>query len=219
MSRKKLSAKDKGPAIEALFNFLEKALQEATPPMSIALEKHFGHDPFVMLISCLISLRARDTATYPVCLTLFAKVRTPHELLAMKTSDLENILHSVGFYHQKARILQEVCQQLITDFDGKVPSQRTQLLSIKHVGHKTAALVLCQAFNTPAVCVDVHVHRLSNYLGLCTTKTPEATEQALMKLLPKKDWCRINHLLVMLGQQPKVRREALLAEAQKVLAS
>lgn len=179
---------------------LQVATQSMTPTMSQMLKEQFDSDPFVILISCLLSLRARDSMTYPISLKLFETVRTPQQLLGMKATELEHLLKPLGFYRKKAALLFAVCKELIERFDSTVPRTMDGLLSIKGVGPKTANLVLGQAFDIPALCVDTHVHRVSNRLGLVTTKTPEQTEKELKKLLPEKYWTEINSLLVIWGQ-------------------
>jgi len=160
----------------------------------------YGKDPFLILISCLLSLRTRDTVTLPVSLKLFSYARTPTDLLKIPVSQLEKIIYPVGFYKRKSKLLHEISKELIERFDGKVPSNEADLLSLKGVGHKTAALVLGEAFGIPAICVDTHVHRISNLLGLVHTKTPEQTEIELKKILPKKYWIEWGRLLVKWGQ-------------------
>lgn len=183
-----------------ILQLLAEHTQHMEEPMSITLRQQFGPDPFIILISCLLSLRAKDSMTLPVSQHLFSRVRTPQELLALPVSTLETILYSLGYYRQKTRIIREVAQQLLQKFNGQVPATYAELRHIKHVGPKTANLVLAVAFDIPAICVDVHVHRIANRLGVITTKTPEQTEQALRRLLPIEWWTRVNHLLVKLGQ-------------------
>ncbi len=186
--------------ILACLALLKEATKGMTQPMSIMLVKDFGRDPFVILISCLLSLRAKDLVTYPVSLKLFKKVRTPHELLKLPLEELEELFYSLGFYRRKARIVKEVSRELIDRFEGKVPDTEEQLLSIKGVGRKTANLVLGMAFEQPAICVDTHVHRLSNRLGWVETTHPDQTERELKKLVPKEFWIDLNTYLVIWGQ-------------------
>ena len=160
----------------------------------------FGHDPFIILISCLLSLRARDVVTIHVCRDLFSQVRTPHELRALEREDLEHIIYKTGYYKNKAKTLHAVCDALITHHQGAVPRTKEALLALPGVGLKTANLVLGLAFDIPAICVDTHVHRISNIYGLIATTTPDESEEALQKVLPKKLWIEWNRLLVMLGQ-------------------
>jgi len=169
-------------------------------PLVDIIIKEYGKDPYLILISCLLSLRAKDVVTIHVCRDLFAVAKTPEHMLALTQHQLEKIIHKIGFYKNKAQVLRHVSQVLLDTFDGQVPKTREALLSIKGVGPKTASLVLGLAYGKPSVCVDVHVHRISNRLGLIQTKTPEQTEEVLEKLLPKKYWIIWNKLLVMWGQ-------------------
>jgi endonuclease-3 len=183
-------------------------------PMSFFIAHKYHNDPFLILISCLLSLRARDTVTLPISEKLFSQAKTPQALLKISVPELEKIIHPIGFFHQKARTLHNVSRDLIKRFHSKVPDNEEDLLSMKGVGRKTANLVLGVAFNIPAICVDTHVHRLANQLGLVTTKTPEQTEYALKKIVPKKDWIELNRLLVVWGQQvPRGQQVAILKKA------
>jgi len=202
----------KSDTIENLISALRLKTAKLLPPMSRALTEEFGHDPFVILISCLLSLRARDTVTHPISLKLFTMARTPQELLAIPVADLEKLLYPLGFFRRKTQILRHVCQELIDRFSSKVPSKEPELRSLPGVGLKTANLVRAEAFGIPAICVDTHVHRLANYLGLVHTTTPEATEAALRKIIPIHHWIDINKLLVMCGQN-RVDLSDLVAES------
>ncbi len=184
----------------AIIEILRTATQGMMQPMSELIAKEYNNDPFLILISCLLSLRARDVMTYPVCKLLFKKARTPQQFVDFPLEDLEHEIHSIGFYKKKAQTLKEVSRQLIEQFNGEVPHTKEQLMFIKGVGPKTANLVLGVAFGIPALCVDIHVHRISNRLGLVETKTPEETEKELMKILPPEFWIEYNKLLVMWGQ-------------------
>ncbi|MFC1854603.1 endonuclease III domain-containing protein [Candidatus Dependentiae bacterium] len=172
---------------------------EKTLVSKIILE--YGHDPFLILISCLLSLRSRDSVTIHVCRKLFdLGANTPEKIVAMDVLDLENIIKPIGFFRGKAKTLISVCAELISRFGAKVPDTEKDLLSIKGIGRKTANLVLGVAFGKLAICVDIHVHRISNRLGLVRTKTPEETEFELKKILPMELWTEWNELLVLLGQ-------------------
>ncbi len=186
--------------IQALLQQLRLLTKDFEEPMSFKIVEDYGKDPFLILISCLLSLRARDVMTYPISKELFKHARTPQELVAIPIPLLEKIIHSIGTYKRKARILHEASAYLIEQYGGKVPSDEAALLAIPGVGRKTANLVRGVAFDIPAICVDVHVHRIANELGLVHTKTPEQTEEALKKIVPKKDWILINELFVKLGQ-------------------
>jgi endonuclease III len=163
----------------------------------------YGHNPFIILISCLLSLRARDVVTVHVCRELFNQIQTPAEFVAIEQEDLEKIIYRSGFYRAKARTLKEVSATLLQQHNGQVPSTEAELLALPGVGQKTANLVLGLAFNVPAICVDTHVHRISNMWGVVNTKTPNDTEKALKKVVPQKHWIAWNMLLVVIGQNMK----------------
>lgn len=190
----------KTATILTCLEILKKATEGMTEPMSVMLIRDYGRDPFIILISCLLSLRAKDLVTYPVSKKLFSLVRTPQDLLAVPLAQLEDIFHPLGFFRKKAVTVKEVSKELIDRFGGKVPSTEQELLSIKGVGRKTANLVRGMAFNIPAICVDTHVHRLANRLGWVTTKDPDETERELKKIVPKEYWIDLNTYLVMWGQ-------------------
>lgn len=184
-----------------LIHQLEKLVQGLPEPMCTYLAHRYNHDPFIILIACLLSLRARDVATLPIVEKLLLKARTPQELMRISDKDLETLLYPLGFYRRKAAVLKTVSHDLIERFQERVPDNEKALLSLPGVGRKTANLVLSEAFGKPAIAVDTHVHRLANQLGLVHTKTPEQTEQALIKIVPQKYWRSINRLLVTCGQQ------------------
>lgn len=186
--------------IQKLMAGLRKAVKGFDDPAVSLVVAHHGRDPFFILISCLLSLRTKDTISAPVSLSLFQTVKNPHDLVAMPLRELEKIVYSTGFYRQKARQLKALARELIDRHNGEVPKTKEELLALPGVGLKTANLVLAEAFGVPAICVDTHVHRISNRLGLVKTRTPEETEQALQKILPRKYWREWNKLLVMLGQ-------------------
>lgn len=187
-------------SIDLLIQLLQKATLNATPPMTFSVMQVYPSNPFVILISCLLSLRAQDKVTLPVCLKLFSIASTPEQMLALSIFEIESIIRPVNYYHRKALLLHSASLDLLKRFHGQVPSNKVDLLSIKGVGLKTANLVLAEAFGIPAICVDVHVHRISNRLGIISTSTVEQTEQALQQVLPEKYWIVWNRLLVMLGQ-------------------
>jgi endonuclease-3 len=186
--------------IEEIITVLQKHTKAFAPTLTDQIIVEFGKDPFLILISCLLSLRAKDTTTIHVCRALFAQVRTPKELVELPRPVLEKIIYKTGFYKKKAKVLQQVSQSLIDNFKGKVPRDAKTLLSITGIGPKTAALVMSVAYGKPAICVDTHVHRISNRLGLVKTRTVEQTDEALQKVLPRKYWGVWNGLLVLWGQ-------------------
>jgi len=157
-------------------------------------------DPFRVLIACLLSLRTKDETTGPAAARLFAFADTPRAMLRLTPRQIERAIFPVGFYRTKARVILGVCRDLIERFDGRVPNDIDALLTLKGVGRKTANLVVTQGFNKPGICVDVHVHRISNRLGYVKTRNPEETEMALRRRLPRRYWIGYNDLLVSFGQ-------------------
>jgi endonuclease-3 len=158
------------------------------------------YDPYKTLISCLLSLRAKDETTEKISEKLFKIAHTPKQIIKIPRKKLEKIIFSSGHYKKKAEAIQHVSQQLLKKHKGQVPSSYEKLLSIKHIGPKTANIVLCFSFNKNVIPVDTHVHRIPNRLGWIKTKTPEKSEIALMNLVPKKYWSEINGLFVLFGK-------------------
>jgi len=193
MSTKKIN-KNIVPAIKILakkYNAIEKTTlnRMRTKP-----------DAYKILISCLLSLRARDETTEKISEELYKIVETPQDMLKIPTKKLEKIIFSTGHYRKKAQTLKHVSKELIEHFDSNVPETREELMSIKGIGPKTANIVLAFAFNQPVIPVDVHVHRIPNRMGWIQTKTPEQTEEELMKIIPKKYWADFNAVFVQFGR-------------------
>ncbi|MFZ2070241.1 MAG: endonuclease III [Halobacteriota archaeon] len=157
-------------------------------------------DPFLTLISCLLSLRTRDEVTIRASERLFALAKTPEEMLNLKREEIKAAIYPVGFYTRKAEQIPEICRILVERYDSRVPDEIDELLKLKGVGRKTANIVITMSYNKPGIAVDTHVHRISNRLGLVETKTPYQTEFALRKTLPKQYWIVFNDLLVMHGK-------------------
>lgn len=158
------------------------------------------NDPYLVLIACILSLRTNDKTTYPATLRMLKLAKTPFEMSKISCEELAKAIYPVGFYQNKAEQIIELSKVLIEKYDGKVPCDIDELCKFRGVGRKTANLVLSRGFSTPAICVDVHVHRIFNRLGYIKTKNPEETEFALRDKLPKKYWIPINTLLVTHGQ-------------------
>jgi endonuclease III len=181
---------------------IARLLQKAPSwrPTAIAEVAEDRRDPFRVLIACLLSLRTKDETTGPAARRLFALADTPEAMLRLTPRQIERAIFPVGFYRTKARGLLRVCRELIERFGGTVPDTIDELLTLHGVGRKTANLVVTQGFNKPGICVDVHVHRISNRLGYVKTKTPAETETALRARLPRRYWIGYNDLLVSFGQ-------------------
>ncbi|MCR4293235.1 MAG: endonuclease III [Candidatus Kuenenia sp.] len=156
--------------------------------------------PFHVLISCLLSLRTKDQTTRAASERLFAIADNPEDMKKIPLQKLEKLIYPVGFYRRKAVTILEICETLTKDYEGKVPDEIDELLKLNGVGRKTANLVVSLGYKKPGICVDVHVHRITNRWGYIKTKTPAETECALRKKLPAKYWLSINDLLVTYGQ-------------------
>lgn len=176
-------------------------LKQAKQPRSefVQLMEEFK-DPYLVLIGCILSLRTNDKTTYPATLRMLELAKTPEEMSKVSQEDLEKAIYPVGFYANKAKQIIELSKIIAEEMGSKVPDSIEELVKFNGVGRKTANLVLAKGFQTPAICVDVHVHRIFNRLGLIKTKTPEETEFALREKLPVKHWLDINTLLVTHGQ-------------------
>jgi endonuclease-3 len=170
------------------------------PDPSVTLVGKRWKSPFLVLVSCVLSLRTKDEITLPAAKRLFKLARTPRGLLELTAARIEEAIYPVGFYRTKAVIIHRICRDLLEKHGGRVPSDMGQLLAIKGVGRKTANLVLAEGFGIPALCVDTHVHRISNRFGYVNTRTPEETERVLRKKLPEKHWADYNALLVTWGR-------------------
>lgn len=157
--------------------------------------------PFEILISCLLSLRTRDEVTDVVSKSLFEIANTPDKILKLPMKKLKKIIFKTGHFNKKAETLKLVSRELISRFDGKVPNNYGDLISIKGIGPKTANIVLAFAFDKLVLPIDVHCHRIPNRLGWIKTKTPEETEKVLMKILPKKYWREFNSAFVQFGRE------------------
>jgi len=156
--------------------------------------------PFTVLISCILSLRTQDKTTLAASDRLFAIAGTPETMLAVPVKKIEGAIYPVSFYRTKARTIHAICEQLLSRYDGNVPSDLDTLLSLPGVGRKTANIVVTLGFQKPGIAVDTHVHRISNRLGYVRTRTPEKTEMALRRKLPARYWIVFNDLLVAYGQ-------------------
>ena len=158
-------------------------------------------DPFQVLVATMLSAQTKDAVTFDASTRLFARAPTPRSITRLKVSEIEQLIYPVSFYRNKARHVKEACRQLITRFNGRVPVTMDALLTLPGVGRKTANLVLIVAMRSSSnICVDTHVHRISNRLGWVDTKTPEQTELALYDVAPRRWWAAINLYLVTWGQ-------------------
>ncbi|MFZ5562816.1 MAG: endonuclease III domain-containing protein [Thermodesulfobacteriota bacterium] len=178
---------------------LKKLRKKSRAPV-ITLIANRGATPFEILASTLLSLRTKDAVTDAAAGRLLAVAHTPEEMAVLPAKKIEKLIYPVGFYPTKAKRLIEISRILLERHDGRVPDEMEALLALPGVGRKTANLVLIEGFGKDGICVDTHVHRISNRTGIVTTRTPEETEFALRKTLPKKYWKPYNELLVSYGQ-------------------
>ena len=163
--------------------------------------KRNGSSPFRILIGCVLSLRTKDEVSYPATDRLFARAATPREMLRLRTPTVSRLIYPVGFYRRKAEQIREISRRLIDEWDGSVPADLDALLTLPGVGRKTANLVVTLGFGKPGICVDTHVHRITNRLGWLDTRHPDETEQVLRRILPRRHWITINETLVRHGQR------------------
>ena len=184
--------------LSLVLRHLRKSIKSWRVPVvtKISLQQN----PFMVLVSCLLSLRTRDEITDAASRRLFVLASSPKKLLRLDPKQVEKAIYPVAFYRNKTLRLYEISRALIDDSDGKVPNSLDQLLRLKGVGRKTANLTLVLGHNKPGVCVDIHVHRIVNRWGYVQTKSPNETEKALRCKLPKRYWMEINNLLVSFGQ-------------------
>lgn len=194
-----MSQKKNRVDIEAIIRILKKETRKFIIPSVSQISLKFK-SPFLVLISCLLSLRTKDAVTSRASFRLFKLARTPQAMVKLRAADIEKAIYPAGFYRTKARRIKEICQTLIDKFSSRVPHTLEELLSLKGVGRKTANLVLAEGFGLLGVCVDTHVHRITNRLGYCETRTPKETEMRLRNKLPKRHWIAYNRLLVTWGQ-------------------
>ena len=185
--------------ITDIIRLLKRELKSGELPIvSLLAEERRG--PFPILISTLLSLRTKDEVTAKASERLFALAATPEEMLRLSEEEIQRAIYPVGFYRNKAKTIRAICRELIDRFASRVPDTIEQLLSLKGVGRKTANLVVSLGYGKDGVCVDIHVHRISNRLGYVVTKTPEETEYALRQKLPRRYWSVFNTLLVAFGR-------------------
>ena len=169
-----------------------------TPIVTLMAETY--ESPFRVLISCVLSLRTQDATTAKASHRLFAVADSPQAMTKLTAKRIEKLIFPVGFYRTKAKNILSICQTLIDGYGGQVPDEIDELLKLKGVGRKTANLVVTLGYKKPGICVDTHVHRISNRWGYVRTRTPEKTEVALRMKLPKQYWIEYNDLLVSFGQ-------------------
>jgi len=188
----------KGSDISSVIRILKRVCQKFPEPIVTKLARR--RNPFSILISTVISARTKDDVTAKASRQLFSAANTPEKMLMLTVPTIAKLIYPAGFYKTKARNIKNLCRILLEEYDGKVPRDMDSLLALPGVGRKTANLVLGLGYGIDAICVDTHVHRISNRLGYVRTKTPEKTEFSLRKKLPRKYWILYNDLLVAYGQ-------------------
>ena len=186
--------------IHAVIRILKREVQQWQEPVVGVVARESGRDPFKILISCLLSLRTKDRTTGEASARLFALANDPRSMLKLSSHRIERAIYPVGFYRTKTRQIHKICRRLLDDYGGHVPDSIDELITLPGVGRKTANLVVTVGYGKPGICVDIHVHRISNRWGYVRTKNPEQTEEALRKKLPPKYWIIYNDLLVPYGQ-------------------
>lgn len=185
--------------ITQVLKVLKTALRKLPDP-SVTLVGKKWKSPYLVLVSCLLSLRTKDTTTLPASERLFTLASTPQGMLRLTVPQIERAVYPVGFYRTKSRRILDISRVLVEKHAGEVPGTMDELLSLKGVGRKTANLVLVEGFGKPGICVDTHVHRITNRFGYVRTRTPDQTETVLREKLPPVLWKDINWVLVLWGQ-------------------
>ena len=185
--------------IHAAIRVLRREVRRWQEPV-VGVVARESQDPFRILVACVLSLRTKDRTTADASRRLFALATKPVAMLRLSLSRIERAIYPVGFYRTKARQIREICRRLLDVYAGRVPDSIDELLTLPGVGRKTANLVVTVGYQKPGICVDIHVHRITNRWGYVKTKTPEQTEEALRKKLPAKYWITFNDLLVPFGQ-------------------
>ncbi len=196
-----VQALKRGFPFDKMMKTLKDVFPEDAAPIITRISRGETSDPFVVLVGTLLSLRTKDETTEKVMEALTPRAGTPRELLGIPDGELERMIYPVGFYRNKAKVLKEVARTIIDKYGGRVPDTIEELLSMRGIGRKTANLVVTEGYGKPGICVDTHVHRISNRLGIVSTKNPHATEDALRQVLPGRYWIVYNSLLVTFGKR------------------
>ena len=186
--------------ITAALRIVKREIRQWEEPVLGVVARESNRDPFRILISCLLSLRTKDKTTGEASIRLYALAHQPATMLTIPLQQIEQAIYPVCFYRTKAKSIHAICRRLLDVYGGAVPDSIEELVTLSGVGRKTANLVVTVAFGKPGICVDIHVHRISNRWGYVKTETPEETEVALRNKLPKQHWITFNDLLVPYGQ-------------------
>ena len=191
--------KSKDIKIDKIISILKKEVKNLKQPSVTEIALDFKN-PFHVLISCILSLRTKDDTTRAASMRLFKLAGKPKDMMKLSLDIIQKAIYPVGFYRVKSQNIKNICRDLVIKFNNKVPDKMDLLLSLKGVGRKTANLVLTEGFNKPGMCVDTHVHRISNRIGYIKTNDPFHTEMALREKLPRRYWIEYNPILVSWGQ-------------------
>ncbi len=188
------------PTLNKTLSILRKEIPKWKVPAVGVIADRAIDRPFETLVSTILSLRTKDAVTEAASHRLLSRAPTPQILASLPIAEIERLIFPVGFYHTKAKHLVEMSRILLEDYGGRVPRSMEELLKLPGVGRKTANLVITIGFGDYGICVDTHVHRISNLWGLVQTRTPNETEFALRKILPRRHWKTYNDILVTFGQ-------------------
>lgn len=184
---------------DRIFSLIDDTVKGELP--SVSEIERVTSDPFHVLISTIISLRTKDEVTLAASHRLFARADTVRTMSELSEEELARMIYPAGFYRTKAKNIIDICHILLSQYNGQVPPDKNALMALPGVGLKTTNLVLSKGFGIPAICVDIHVHRISNRMGWVDTRTPDTTEKELREMLPLKYWIPVNEWLVLFGQQ------------------
>ncbi|MCA1981239.1 MAG: endonuclease III [Calditerrivibrio sp.] len=185
---------------EHIFSVLEREYNLLPTPSVTQIANLTKNDPFLVMISTVISLRTKDEITLKASKNLFKVADTPYKMSELIPEEIGKLIFPAGFYKKKGETIHNISKYIVDKYCGKVPDNIEELLKIKGVGRKTANLVMVEGFKSDAICVDTHVHRIMNRMGIVNTKNPNETEMELRKILPKRYWKRWNEILVSYGQ-------------------
>ena len=186
--------------IPAVIKVLKEEYKRFKVPYVTEVASHQQRDPYMALVSCIISLRTKDSTTREASVRLFEKARTAGEMLRLSEKEIAGLIYPAGFYRVKAGTILDLSRRLVEAYSSKVPDTIDELVKLKGIGRKTANLVVTMGYGKPGICVDTHVHRITNRWGIVKTKTPVATEIALREAIDKRYWIELNDLLVAYGQ-------------------
>ena len=185
--------------IHAALRILRREVRQWQEPVVGVVAKE-SRDPFRILIACVLSLRTKDRTTAEASQRLFALASDPASMLKLPLPEIQGAIYPVGFFRTKAKQIHAMCARILEVYGGRVPDSIDDLLTLPGVGRKTANLVVTVGYRKPGICVDIHVHRISNRWGYIQTKTPDQSEKALCQKLPSQYWITLNDLLVPFGQ-------------------